>query len=248
MILHASAATDVGLQRRVNEDRYALVPDLGLYLVADGMGGHKAGRLASQLAAEAAVRTARALEGSSASLSEKLHRIVACANREIFTAAEAQPEFAGMGTTVVAILAGEDRLALAHVGDSRGYLVRDGAIRPLTEDHSLVGELVRRGEVSREAAREHPHRHVLTSALGVRANVQGDLVEIIPRPGDVFALFSDGLTNHVRDEEIASAISRTPDLQEACDGLVGFANDRGGADNITAVLVRCEKVGDSGPG
>lgn len=247
MILQANAATDVGLRRRVNEDRYALVPNLGLYLVADGMGGHRGGQLASQLAAETAVRTAQALEGASLSLSEKLRQVVVCANREIFSTAQAKPEFAGMGTTLVAILASDGRLALAHVGDSRAYLLRDGTLRPLTDDHSLVAELVRRREISREDAREHPHKHVLTCALGVRPQVQGDLIEMTPMDGDVFAMFSDGLTNHLRDEEIALALSNTPDLQEACDGLIGFANDRGGDDNITVVLVRCEKAGGTGP-
>ncbi len=243
MILQASAATDVGLRRQANEDRYALVPSLGLYLVADGMGGHRAGQMASQLAAEASVRTAQALQGAAVSLSEKLRQVLACANREIFTTAQAHPEFKGMGTTLVAILASQGRVALAHVGDSRAYLVRGQSIRALTDDHSLVGELVRRQEISREDAREHPHRHVLTCALGVRPNVQGDLIEMTPQDGDIFALFSDGLTNHVRDEEIAGVVSGTADLQQACDGLVSFANDRGGEDNITVVLVRCEKAG-----
>jgi len=244
MILQASAATDVGMRRRVNEDRYAMVPDLGLFLVADGMGGHKAGQMASQLAAEASILTARALEGATASLSEKLRQVVACANRQIFTTAQAHPEVAGMGTTLVALLAARGRVALAHVGDSRAYLIRGESIRLLTDDHSLVGELLRRREISEEAAREHPHRHVLTRALGVRPSVQGDLIEMTPRDGDVFALLSDGLTNHVRDEEIAKAVNAAPELQDVCDALVGFANDRGGSDNITVVLVRCEKAGE----
>lgn len=243
MILQASAATDVGMRRRANEDRYALAPDLGLYLVADGMGGHKAGQLASQLAAEAAVRATQSIEGASLSLSEKLRHVVASANHEIFSMAKAQPEYKGMGTTLVAILATEDRIALAHVGDSRAYLVRDGAIRSLTDDHSLVGELVRRHEISHKDAREHPHKHVLTRALGVRETVDTDLMEMTPQEGDVFALFSDGLTNSLRDEEIAMAVSSTPDLEQACGALVEFANDRGGDDNITVALVRCEKAG-----
>ena len=243
MILQASAATDVGLRRRVNEDRYALVPDLGLYLVADGMGGHRAGQMASQLAAQTAVRTAQALEGAAISLSEKLRQVVACANRDIFSTAEANPAYAGMGTTLVAILASEGRLALAHVGDSRAYLLRHGTLRLLTDDHSVVAELVRRQEITQEDARAHPQRHVLTCALGVRPDVQGDLIEMTPKDGDVFAMFSDGLTNHVRDEEIAVALCNTPDLHEACEGLVEMANDRGGEDNITVVLVRCEKAG-----
>lgn len=243
MILQASAATDVGMRRCVNEDRYALVPKLGLYLVADGMGGHRAGRRASQIAAEASVRAAQALEGAAVSLSEKLRQVVACANREIFTTAQVHSEFSGMGTTLVALLAAEGRVALVHVGDSRAYLLRGESIRPLTDDHSVVGELVRRREITREDAREHPHRHVLTCALGVRPSVQGDLLELTPQDGDIFALFSDGLTNHLQDEEIALAVRSTPDLQQACDGLVSFANDRGGDDNITVVLVRCEKAG-----
>lgn len=245
MILQASAATDVGLRRQINEDRYALVPDLGLYLVADGMGGHKSGQTASQLAAEASIQAARALEGAPASLSEKLRQVVACANREIFTTSMRNPQLEGMGTTLVALLASEGRVALAHVGDSRAYLIRGDRIRPLTDDHSLVGELLRRQEISPEDARAHPHRHVLTRALGVRPSVQGDLIEMTPHDGDVFALLSDGLTNHVRDEEIALAVNASQDLQVVCDSLVSFANDRGGSDNITVVLVRCVKVGET---
>ena len=243
MILQASAATDVGMRRQVNEDRYALAPDLGLYLVADGMGGHTSGQIASQLAAEASILAAQALEGATPSLSEKLRQVVACANRAIFTTAQERPELEGMGTTLVALLASRGRVALAHVGDSRAYLIRDEKIRPLTDDHSLVAELVRRREISPEDALEHPHRHVLTRALGIRASVQGDLIEMTPQDGDVFALLSDGLTNHVRNDEIALAVNATRNLQTVCDSLIGFANDRGGSDNITVVLVRCEKAG-----
>jgi serine/threonine protein phosphatase PrpC len=241
MILRAAACTDVGRRRRVNEDRYALAPDLGLYLVADGMGGHTAGQVASQLAAEASLRAVETLQGSSVSLAEQLRHAVTCANREIYSQAQSKPELAGMGTTLVAILAAGGRAALAHVGDSRGYLVRQGRLRLLTDDHSLVGELVRRREISEAAAREHPHRHVLTRALGVRRAVEPDLLETTPLPGDVFVMCSDGLTNHVRDDEIAVAIARCLDLQEVCDGLVELANLRGGEDNTTVVIVRYEK-------
>jgi len=243
MILQASAATHVGMRRRVNEDRYALVPDLGLYLVADGMGGHKAGQLASQLAAESAVRAAKALAEAPVGLAERLRQVVACANRGIFTLSQARREYAGMGTTLVAILASQGRVALAHVGDSRAYLIRDGRIRLLTDDHSLVGDLLRRNQISEQAAREHPHRHVLTRALGVRPSVQGDLIEMTPRDGDVFAMMSDGLSNHVSETEIATAVTQAGDLQQGCNALIDFANDRGGDDNITVVLVRCEKMG-----
>ena len=188
MNLCAAALTDVGLRRRVNEDRYALAADLGLYLVADGMGGHTAGQLASKLAAEAAVNALGTLIDASASLTEKLRISVSAANREILSTAQAKPELTGMGTTLVALLAGPERIALAHVGDSRDYLIQGGRIRQLTDDHSLVAELVRRQEISERAARGHPHRHVLTRALGVRRSVEADLAELTPAVGDTFVL------------------------------------------------------------
>src|SRR5574338_596530 len=225
MMLRAAASTDVGLRRRINEDRYALAPELGLYLVADGMGGHTAGQVASELAAEAALQAIRALE----------------------TTSRERPELAGMGTTFVSLLAGRGRAALAHVGDSRAYLVRGGRIRQLTDDHSIVGELLRRHEISEDAAREHPHRHVLTRALGVRRAVEPDLAELTPFPGDRFVLCSDGLTNHVEDHEIAKAVSEGDDLQEICERLIDLANGRGGEDNTTLVVVRCEDGSNGGP-
>src|SRR5512134_2538905 len=243
MMLRAAASSDVGLRRRINEDRYALAPDLGLYLVADGMGGHTAGQVASELAADAALQALRALEDASASLAEKLRYAVASANRAIYTTARERPELAGMGTTLVCLLAGEGRAALAHVGDSRAYLVRADRIRQLTDDHSIVGELLRRNEISEDAAKEHRHRHVLTRALGVRRAVEPDLAELTPQAGDLFVLCSDGLTNHVEDHEIAKAVTQEEDLQEACERLIDLANGRGGEDNTTIIVARCEKDG-----
>jgi len=240
MILSAAASTDVGLRRKGNEDRYALAPELGLYLVADGMGGHTAGNVASELAAEAALRAIQTLEGASATLSEKLRYAVASANRSIFQTAQQRPEYAGMGTTLVAFLSEGGRAALAHVGDSRAYLVRGHRIRQLTDDHSIVGELLRRNEISELAAREHPHRHVLTRALGVRETVEPDLAELTPELGDVFVLCSDGLTNHLEDHEIAKHACEAKEVQEICQGMVDLANHRGGEDNITVVVARCE--------
>ena len=242
MILLDAAQSDVGRKRRVNEDRYALAPDLGFYLVADGMGGHTAGQVASELAATAALRSVRALDGAGASLAEKLRYAIASANREVFTTAQRRPERAGMGTTVVGLLAEEGRAALAHVGDSRAYLVRSGRIRQLTHDHSLVGELLRRREITEEDAREHPHRHVLTRALGVRRSVEPDLMELSLEPDDLFVLCSDGLTSHVGDAEIAALLDGEGDLHAACGRLVDLANERGGDDNITVVLIQCQKA------
>ena len=241
MILRSAARTDVGRRRRANEDCYAIVAELGYFVVADGMGGHKAGQLASRLAAEAATAALEALEGSAATLTEKLRCTIAAANREIYVAAQAKAEFSGMGTTVVSLLATDGRVALAHVGDSRAYLVRGGRIRQLTDDHSVVGELVRRREITKSAAREHPHRHVLTRAVGVRREVAPDLAELTSSPGDLFVLCSDGLTGLVLDEEIAEAANAGTDLDATCAQLVDLANERGGEDNITVVLVRYEK-------
>jgi protein phosphatase len=244
MILRAAASTHVGRRRRMNEDRYALAPDLGLYLVADGMGGHTAGQVASEMAAEAALRAVRTLQGASASLAEKLRYAVTSANREIYQTGRQQPELAGMGTTLVSVLVLEGRAALAHVGDSRAYLVRGGRIRQLTDDHSVVGELLRRREISEDAAREHPHRHVLTRALGVRPVVEPDLAELSPEPDDVFVLCSDGLTVHVEDDEIAEHVVDAADPDACVGSLVDLANSRGGDDNITVLVLRWEKEAD----
>ena len=241
MLLRSAARTHVGMCRQANEDRYAIVPELGLYLVADGMGGHQAGQVASQLAGEAAIRAVEALQGATVSLAERLRHAVACANREIFAAASAKPEFTGMGTTLVGLLFAGERLALAHVGDSRAYLVRQGRLRRLTDDHSIVAELLRRQEISEEDAREHPHRHVLTRALGVRPRVEPDLAEMTPHADDVFILCSDGLTTHLDDGEIAEQICADRDLEEVAAGLVDSANQAGGVDNTTVLLVRYEK-------
>ncbi len=241
MILRAAAGSDVGRRRSANEDHYALAPEVGLFLVADGLGGHVAGQVASEMAAEAALQAIRTLEGANASLTEKLRVSVTAANREVHETARMRPEYAGMGTTLVGLLVDETRAALAHVGDSRAYRVRGTRIRQLTDDHSLVGELLRRREISEEDAREHPQRHVLTRAVGVRGRVEPDLVELTPEEGDLFVLCSDGLTGHVRDEEIAELAIQHAEPQRLVDALIALANERGGEDNITVVAVRCDK-------
>lgn len=243
MKIRAAARSDVGLRRSANEDAFALAPALGLCLVADGMGGHVAGQLASRLAASATLEALEQGVRSEASPSEKLRACVAYANHQIYATAQAKPEVTGMGTTLVAVLAGGGRLTLAHVGDSRAYLTRAGRIRQLTEDHSLVAELVKRNQLSPRAARGHPHRHVLTRALGVRRRVEPDLAELTPASGDVVVLCSDGLTTHVSDAEIAALAQGERDLDAACEQLVALANQRGGEDNVTVVLLRCEEAG-----
>jgi len=243
MILTAAVRTDVGRRRSVNEDSFAMAPELGLYLVADGMGGHSAGQIASRLATAETVDSLERVASSTATLTEKLRYCVAAANRQVFDTAQEKHELQGMGTTLVALLVGSGRVALAHVGDSRAYLIRAGRIRQLTDDHSVVAELVRRQEITPGAARGHPHRHVLTRALGVRRSVEADLAELTPTPGDVAVLCSDGLTGLVTDSEIAHAVAASSTLELACECLVNLANDRGGDDNITVALVRFSEGG-----
>ena len=239
MILRTAAHTDVGLRRRGNEDRFALDPELGLCLVADGMGGHSAGQVASALAAETVLVSLRERKGSEASASEKLRGALEDANRVIYQAARQNTEYAGMGTTVVALLVEGERAALAHVGDSRAYRMRGGRIRQLTDDHSVVGELLRRHEITADDARDHPHRHMLTRALGVRGHVEPDLAELALTRGDRFLLCSDGLTNHLEDHEMAKLSAEFDDLDACCAALIKLANRRGGEDNITVVLASC---------
>jgi PPM family protein phosphatase len=237
MILRTAAQTDVGQRRRGNEDRFAVDRELGLSLVADGMGGHSAGQVASALAADAVLAALRERKGDdSASAAEKLRGAIEDANRAIYASARETEEYSGMGTTVVALLVEGSRVAVAHVGDSRAYRVRRGRIRQLTDDHSIVGELLRRHEITPDDAREHPHRHVLTRALGVRGHVQPDLAELTLSRGDLFVLCSDGLTNHVEDHEIAKLVSEAEDLEAGCNALIELANHRGGEDNITVAL------------
>jgi len=240
MILRTAASSDVGLRRRGNEDCFAVEPSLGLCLVADGMGGHSAGQVASALAAEAMVNAVRSGSGKGEALAERLRRAVEEANRVIWEAARNRRAYAGMGTTVVALLVEGGRAGLAHVGDSRAYRIRDRHIRQLSDDHSVVGELLRRQEISADDAREHPHRHVLTRALGVRGQVEADLAELTLQPGDLFVLCSDGLTNHVEDDEIAKLAYDVPDLDECCESLIELANSRGGEDNSTVVLAKVD--------
>jgi len=239
MELRAAAATDVGRRRRNNEDAFAVAREHGLFVVADGMGGHTAGQVASETAAREVLAAILDSASNGTSPSERLRAAVVASNDAIFQMAKRKPELAGMGTTLVTLLSVGERAALAHVGDSRAYLVRRGRIRQLTDDHSLVGELQRRGELTADAAQRHPHRHVLTRALGVRRGVEPDLAELSLAPGDVFVLCTDGLTTHVKDEEIAERVEAESDEQGAATALVDLANERGGEDNVTVVVVRC---------
>ncbi len=234
--------TDTGRQRRDNEDSvYARPP---VFVVADGMGGAQAGEVASQLAVEAFEQGLP----EAGSPEERLASRVQEANHRIYELSQADHEHRGMGTTLTAAYLDDDsHLAIAHVGDSRAYLYRDGELTRLTQDHSLVGELVRRGKLTEEQAEEHPQRSIITRALGPDPSVEIDTWSYPVRDGDVLLLCSDGLTSMVTEEKIAEVLDAEGALQEAADRLIREANAAGGRDNITVVLARLEEVGNEVP-
>ena len=236
----AFGLSDVGLRREGNEDDFLVEPVLGLFAVADGLGGHAAGEVASRLAVEA-LRSAFGPGGPAESApvpSERLERAVHEANRRICEEVQGRAERRGMGTTLVAMLVDRERALISHVGDSRAYLWRDGELRRLTSDHSWVNEQVKLGLLSDETAQRHPMRNIVTRALGSRSEVDVETRDEAVRPGDVFLLCSDGLNTMLDDAEIAEALAAHADPAEACRNLVQRANARGGEDNTTVVVVR----------
>jgi protein phosphatase len=215
--------TDVGRQRSVNEDDLVARPPF--FVVADGMGGAKAGEVASAMATDA-------FEGESDSdepAEEQLARIVRAANRRIYDLAVSDESHRGMGTTLTAAKLDGDRVSLAHVGDSRAYRLRDGELEQLTNDHSLVAELERSGQISPEAAEHHPQRSIITRALGPEPDVDVDTYTVAGREGDVFLLCSDGLTSMISDGEVTSIMRAADSLEAAAESLVRAANQSGGA-------------------
>jgi serine/threonine protein phosphatase PrpC len=229
--------TDTGRQRRANEDSFfARKP---LFVVADGMGGAQAGEIASGIAVSV---FERGLPDGPGSPEQRLVGMVGDANEQIHDLSVADPEHAGMGTTLTALYVGEEDVAVAHVGDSRLYVWRDGELRKLTRDHSLVEELVEEGRLTPEEADEHPQRSIITRALGPEHNVQVDSQTFSARDGDVFLVCSDGLTSMVSEAHIAQRLAAGMPLAEAARTLVADANEAGGRDNITVVLVRVAEV------
>jgi PPM family protein phosphatase len=232
--------SDTGRVRRHNEDRALGRPPV--IAVADGMGGAKAGEVAAQLAVEEVARLEEPVEVSD------VRAAVDRANAAIRRMAREDPEKSGMGTTFTAAMLEDGRLDVVHVGDSRAYLWRDGRLRQLTEDHSVVAELVRRGSLSPEDAENHPHRNVITRALGAEAEVTVDTFSEYLRDGDVVLLCSDGLSSYVSEQDIAAVLADAVTLADAAKALVERANVAGGTDNVTVVLARVGVVGDGQSG
>ncbi len=234
-----AAHSDTGRKRRRNEDAYVMRPPL--FAVADGMGGAQAGEVASRLAAEA-LRD----DGGRGSGEDRVNELVQTANRRVYERATADAAASGMGTTVTVALVGGDEVTIGHVGDSRAYLIRGGELTQLTEDHSLVGELIRSGKLSREEAESHPQRSVITRALGTDPDVDVDVFSVQAEPGDLFLLCSDGLTTMVGDRAILDVVEHhLDDLDAAARALVGTANHGGGEDNITVVFFEIAAEGDT---
>jgi protein phosphatase len=229
------AVSDPGRRRRRNEDSYVVRPPL--FAVADGMGGAQAGELASRIAVEAMG------EESGSSGEARVATLIREANRRVFARSHEDAAASGMGTTMTAALVGDDgTVTIGHVGDSRAYLLRSGRLEQLTEDHSLVAELVRSGRLSAEEAESHPQRSVITRALGTDRDVDVDVFTVRAEPGDLFLLCSDGLTTMVDDEEILSVVSEgRGDLEATARDLVSRANRGGGEDNITVVFFELEE-------
>jgi protein phosphatase len=244
-----SAKTDTGLKRLHNEDRFVADPQLGLYVVCDGMGGGNAGEIASALAVEAihAHLTEAAQHADlpligpwDATVSASANRLasaIRAANDIIHRESWSRPEYAGMGTTVVAALLHEEVLTIAHVGDSRLYLVQNETIQSLTTDHSWVAEQILKGIMTEEEAERSPRRNIVTRALGVESNVDVELTEVPVKSGDMLLLCSDGLTRGVRLNDILHILSGSEDLSTMSDRLIALANEAGGDDNTTVVVV-----------
>ena len=244
-LLRSGSATDTGLVRSVNQDLAVVTGTL--FAVADGMGGHAGGEVAARLAVDT-LTVAFGSKPTGSGLSEAVSE----ANRVVFEHSLDNPELRGMGTTMTAAALvnedGRDVIALVNVGDSRSYRFHDGLLSQITVDHSLAEEMVRTGELSQSEAAVHPHRHILTRALGVSDDVAVDLWRIQPSRGDRFLLCSDGLTNELDETQIAEVLSTVADPQEAADLLVRAARTHGGSDNITVVVVDVVLDDDEGGG
>lgn len=230
MKLTVGAKTDVGRLREGNEDAY--LAEESLFAVADGMGGHLAGDVASATAVEIISEKAREVAGPG-----QIGDLVRAANDAIYSKAQDDPSLRGMGTTCTLLLVDDQKARIAHVGDSRAYMFRNEELRQLTEDHTLVGRMVNEGRLRPEDAAHHPQRSIITRALGVEADIEVDLTSVDLEPGDRLLLCSDGLSSMVDDASITRALREQGDPQRAADRLVELANEAGGDDNITVVVV-----------
>ncbi|MFH0799490.1 MAG: Stp1/IreP family PP2C-type Ser/Thr phosphatase [Pseudomonadota bacterium] len=254
MRIRSFGLSDVGRRREKNEDSFLVSEELKLYAVADGMGGHLGGDFASRMAVETLDETLKALEADPESTLREgdsnfrpgeyqgyLRYAIGLGSQRIFERATAEATLHGMGTTTVALLFRNNKVYVANVGDSRAYRIRRDKITQITKDHSLVGEQIRAGMLSADDARVHRLKNIITRSVGFQEDVEADIDIRVVREGDRFLLCSDGLSNMIEDSEIRDIVA-TNDLEAACHRLIDIANERGGDDNITAVLVEVEAL------
>jgi len=255
MRITSCGMTDVGVKRTNNEDNYLINDELNLFVVCDGMGGHAGGEFASAIAVNTVEEVLTTIEirpedegfvveedtGPVDQMREKLRYAIRLAGKRIFDKAQEEPEYEGMGTTCLALMVDNGNAFVAHVGDSRGYLIRDDRIEQLTEDHSLVNERLRAGLITEDEAKNHKLKNIITRSLGFMEDVEIDLQVRAVRRGDLFVLCSDGLSNYMETNEIGDiALEYGP--QGAARQLIETACERGGDDNITVVLVRIDEA------
>jgi len=239
------ALTDIGQKRQQNQDSIGVFPELGLFVVADGMGGHRGGEIASALAVEAIPKFVGTPPMDIESSRQLVCGSIEEANRKIFDKSRQDPKLHGMGTTATVLFFRDGKLYLGQVGDSRCYLLQEGAIWQLTRDHSLVEEKFRAGIISREEIKTDSMRNVITRSVGFEENVQIDCFEMEVHPGDLFVACSDGLSGPLGNQEILETVENAlvdGDPQKAADGLIARANQNGGEDNISSILVQVQSV------
>lgn len=240
-----AAKSDKGKVRETNEDSYKIImnhPNIpNTFIIADGMGGHSSGELASSMAVEFAeeyILKNPDIFSQEEDVLSGIDVLVKEANNAIFSRGlESQSDF-GMGTTFIVVIMLKKNIYIGHVGDSRVYLIRDNTIQKLTTDHSYIEELLKNGSLTREEAENHPKRNIITRALGCEKKVLADLISFEIRDGDTLILCTDGLTNMLTDEEILDTITKEADPESSCDKLIHWANERGGVDNVTVIVIK----------
>ncbi|MCK8817815.1 Stp1/IreP family PP2C-type Ser/Thr phosphatase [Natroniella sulfidigena] len=238
MSLNYGAVSDRGKVRVENEDDYLVLlkEDFSLLAVADGMGGHNCGELASSLTIE----VIKSYQFSVDNLVQNMRSLISQANQKIYHKSEEKEEYYGMGTTLTLGVIKDRILTIGHIGDSRAYLFRNGDLSQITQDHSMVEELIRKKIITSEEAEDHPQKNMLTNALGVDEDVNFDLVEVNLEEDDLILLCSDGLTNMLSEEQIIEVLAKQSNLQQGAETLVELANQAGGRDNITVIIYAVE--------
>jgi protein phosphatase len=250
MRIEVAGLTHVGMKRNHNEDNYLLLPEENLCVVADGMGGHSSGEIASKIAVEELGEffkmTSRDADATWPFKMDKTRNYdenrlatgIKLANSRIFEKASSDSKFKGMGTTIVSVHFANSTAYVGHVGDSRVYFFREGTLKQITEDHSLLNDYLKAKKLTPEEIENFPHKNVIVRALGMKESVLVDVARVEPREGDIFLLCSDGLSGMVTDPQMQEVLQRTSELEKACSQLIDLANAAGGNDNVTVVLAR----------